>query len=232
MQVMAVLLAGCAPSSSWESTQAVCDFPMSQVDASSFVTPPAYPSASCVDAVVADFGFDMDSEPYALLDGEPDADSALGRLLWAAHALLTADLGPLDALQGAWATPSFREALAGPSLAPVNARLYDYVTSRVDMTLSADHADAAAGLQGDTLLLYDLPAGIDGAAVLVHEARHRDGFDHVPCGGEAICDADLAGSWGFELAVHELARDHSVDELAREIEQSWLDAIPARIVAE
>jgi hypothetical protein len=217
MLVVAVSLAGCEASSSWESTQAVCGFEMTQVSAASFVTPPVYPSSACVEAVVEDFGFDGDAD-------------ALGRLLWAAHALMTTDLGPVDELSGAWASSSFREALAGRWGTPVNVLLYDYVTARVEATLSGSHADAAAGLQGDTLFLYDLPSGIDGAAVLVHEARHRDGFDHVACGGEAVCDEDGEGAWGFELAVHELARDHSTDELARDIEQSWLEALSGRIV--
>jgi hypothetical protein len=203
---------------SWEATQAICDFEMTQVTADSFVIPPIYPTSACVDAVVADFGLDTTDE------------DALAGLLWAAHALLTTDLGPVDEMQGAWVSPSFRRALAGPERAPVNVRLYDYVTSRIEVTLAGTRTDAAAGLQGDTLFLYDLPPGIDGAAVLVHEARHHDGFEHVLCGGEAVCDEHEVGAWGFELAVHELARDHSVDELARDIEQSWLEVLPERIV--
>ena len=88
----------------------------------------------------------------------------------------------------------------------------------------------ARALRRHHLILYDLPTGIDGAAVLVHEARHQRGPDHLWCHGEPGCDLDASGSYGFQLAIHELARDAAGDELMGRVEQSWIDALDERIL--
>jgi hypothetical protein len=72
--------------------------------------------------------------------------------------------------------------------------------------------------------------GIDGAAVLVHEARHQSGPKHLWCGGEPVCDEDATGSYGFEMAVHEIVRDVATDELLQRVQQGWLDSLEERIL--
>jgi hypothetical protein len=246
MRVLLVLVSavsGCVPPSPSAITGAVCGFPPVWLDAAAAADPPPYPSEACVDAVLDDLSVDLDAvlaadglaDPYGLVRGEDLGGTAIGSLLWAAHALLAADLGPLGRLGGEWATGTFASEVSAVR-APggedaLGAMLYDYVAANVRSTTIGSRRDAAAGMQRGTLYLYDLPGGIDGAAVLVHEARHRAGPDHVLCGGELSCDADRTGSVAFELAVHQAALDAADDETIREIEQSWIEALEVRILS-
>lgn len=50
--------------------------------------------------------------------------------------------------------------------------------------------------------------GLRRAAVLIHEARHADGYFHVPCsssGNDFACDSDLNGPYGLEYIYLEMA---------------------------
>jgi hypothetical protein len=240
--VVGLLSVGCASPSRWADTRSVCGFTDAPLDAASMAAPPVYPSEACVDAVLDDFEVDREAlldwdelaDPYALVRGERDGATAVNDLLWAAHALLTVDLGRLNEVEGTWVSDTFRRQLAavGDPIAspPVSALLYDFVTGEVGLTAPGAREDASAGLQGRTLWLFDLPAGIDGAAVLVHEARHRSGPDHLWCRGRPMCDVDATGSVGFELAVHELAAQAADDEALAKLERGWLDALSERIL--
>lgn len=240
--LLPALLAACAPGSRWTQTQAICDFQAAPLDVASLASPPGYPSRDCVDAVLDDFGLERDvllaadglEHPYALVEGRTDGQGRIDGLLWAAHALIASDLGHLDDARGVWATDAFRTTLGDirrdtghGALGPL---LYDYATSRIRRT-TVEPLDAAAGMRGRTLLLVDLPVGIAGAAVLVHEARHSEGLEHVACGGGVICDPDATGALGFELAVHELARDAAEDQVVEEIASTWLETLRGRILS-
>lgn len=244
MRVWALLAlgAGCAEPPRFAETRAICGFEAERLDVASMMAPPAYPSTACVDAVLDDFDVRLGpvlaadglADPYGVTRGEDLSNTALGDLLGAARALLTVDLGERADIDTPWATRAFLDALdetaARTGAREVGALLYDYVTHEVRRTTVGDRTDAAAGLLRRKLILYDLPGGIDGAAVLVHEARHRAGPDHVLCGGEPVCDASTVGSFGFEIAVHAIALDHTEDVLAREIEAGWIDALGERIL--
>ncbi|HHO53971.1 MAG TPA: hypothetical protein ENK18_24650 [Deltaproteobacteria bacterium] len=242
LPLLAPVLAACAPESRWAQTQAICGFEASALDVAAFASPPRYPSRACVDAVLDDFGLDRGllldadglTDPYTLVEGSSDGQGLIDGLLWSAHALIASDLGTLDAATGIWLTDAFRTTLddihrttGQDALGPL---LYDYVTGRIHHT-TVEPLDAAAGMRGRTLVLVDLPVGIAGSAVLVHEARHSEGLQHVACGGRMICDPDATGALGFELAVHELARDAADDRVIAEIAETWLETLEVRVLS-
>ena len=231
------LLTACSPASRWESTSAVCAFPPATLDAASLAAPPAYPSEACVDAVFDDLGVDRSAllaadrleDPYGLVWGEDMAGTRVGDLLWAVHPLLALDLGRMGAIDGRWAGEAFRRAVGGADADPVTQVLYDYAVGEIGAT-TTEPLDAAAGLRGRTLVVGELPVGIGGTAVLIHEARHRRGPDHVSCGGEPVCDRTDDGAVGFQLAVHEIAQGRAADELMARTEAQWLEVLQARIL--
>jgi hypothetical protein len=237
--VLFALLTACAPSPRWSDTRALCGFEPAPLDRALTAV---FPSEACVDRVLDDLDADRDallaadglSDPYGLVWGEDLEGTATGALLSSAHALLTVDLGTRASVNGRWATPAFRGALdevaRHTGAQETSALLYDYVAHAVHRTTSGEREGALAGLHRRTLFLYDLPFGIDGAAILVHEARHDEGPDHVWCNGEAGCDSDPTGSYGFQMAVHEIARDATRDPWIRKIEQSWMDQTEHRIL--
>lgn len=185
--------------------------------------------ADCAAALLTDIG----GEPEALLDevgyaGSLDEHVAEGRLAGdqdALHSLvsglfwlLASDYGTVGAAEaGPFTDPTYEDAIlrAADDLdlgddAPLSQVLYDYVANRVIDVELADIAPADMLMRpgGHLLVARDAPAFAfeSAAAVLVHEARHRDGAEHVPCPAAGpvegrACDAALDGATGFEVAT-------------------------------
>lgn len=198
-------------------TQAECGLHPMPLDAEIYVDPPAL-DEECAAAVLDDFHADVDS----LADA-----GTLDTLLQAAAALMTVDLGPLRALPGSPVAEALRETAEVTGGEQVAELLYDYAAGRFTAVVGETDPDVHASVDTRSGVLAWAEvgaAGIDAAALLVHEARHRDGFDHVPCGsgGARTCDAGTDGPWGFQLVVHALAREAADDPFVADAEAAWI----------
>lgn len=204
LAVLAVLSA-CAPIEvvpRAAATRAVCGFEPTPPDTGALFEGVS-PTPACVDRIRADF----------------HAEGDVRTLVAGAAVLLASDLGRADG-DGAWAGAAFAAELETVAEVTggddVSALVYDYVTARFTSARPGDcgPADAATNvLTGELLWCADVATPIDAAALLAHEARHRDGFDHVRCADRRdVCDAGRDGPVGFQAALYERAAD-VVDDL-------------------
>jgi hypothetical protein len=168
----------------------------------------------CVDAMIGDFGIDVDSF------GEPDLSvqdlrESLDFILGGLHALLASDLGTVGQLREDAACPGwFRdeaETVAGWMGAsdddPAALVWYSYTASRIEgIRLSSETARTHIK-QGGFIVLADpvedwaLYMDVIGAAGLIaHESAHRDRPGHIRCdmNDTGWCDADTDGTLGLE----------------------------------
>ena len=113
----------------------------------------------------------------------------------------------------------------------------EYPTAVIDQAL--------ARLQGDPLFTFNrrdvatrvlsvtrLPRGVDGAAILAHEARHGDGEIHVACpdAPEDSCDDEGDGAYGLQRSVHALLLDRTTAEALAADQRGWIRMCDDRIV--
>lgn len=223
---MVVLLVGCvAPievEARFEDTRTACGLAPVPLDAEVYLRPPSLDD--CRDLVLADLGADEASLAAA---------GTLDALLAAAAALLAIDLGGVDELPDGPLADALGEVAAETGGDELAGLLYDYAASRFTATVGADDDEAHASVDtGSGVLRWSerTAAGLDGAALLVHEARHRDGHHHVACAdGEVVCDEGDDGAWGLQLAVHEAALAATEDELVGSAEEAWIAVVAESI---
>jgi hypothetical protein len=236
----------------------------------------------CVRALLGDVGAD----PGELLDevgydgslaehiedgravGDHDGLHTLVSGLWW---LLASDYGQVaDIAPSPWIGPAYAESTLeaaaelglGPG-APASQVLYDYVVNRVSTVEIADLGAADMEMApGDVLRVSRSPASGEfepSAAVLVHEARHADGYVHRWCPPDYAvpgrgCDDDTSGANGFEVATLTLniramptgtvdgcdpevdgyvrARDHALGNRLFQWEAFILEPVPAPEIRE
>ncbi len=237
MPLFIAFAAGCqaevelAPS--WDTTAWICGWTAEVNSAEgAFLERRPYRTPACIDAVMKDFDVDEHSflvadqlaNPYVLL-GNDDAvwNTRLGGLLWAAWALHTTDLGTLETVwQSDLIDPtvlsSIEETTVSLHSPNIQSALYDWVTSTVSQTQAAGptrEAMASFHTGTRTLVVRDVMYGFAGSALLVHEIRHDVGAGHIRCSFDAAsyCDDGPDGSYGFQLAVLEIARQRTTDPI-------------------
>lgn len=229
--------------SRFAETSAICRFDAGPVDLTAYTAEPAYPDDACVDAVLADFSADVPAllaadglrDPYDVVRGEPALGTVVGSLLGAARAFHTTELGTLDDLA---ADDPLRTELDAVSQVTGDDRIgplaYDFMTARIAGTTSGDTGDADAGMNRRTgRMVWDLrdAAALDGAALLLHESRHRDGWRHVDCGdGTSVCDEGDGGPVGFQMAMHARVLAAASDGSVVDLESERIDWLAGRIL--
>jgi hypothetical protein len=181
--------------------------------------PGTYPDDACVDAVLADFGVDVDAflsadalaDPYGYVRGDSSlASSGLSTVLAPARALLTLDFGGTHLTANDLVSSAYVDVVADVAAetgAPdLGAALYDFASSVIVATEPVEDDCGRACFDAETRTLNVRQPVTDGwtpGVVLVHEARHYWG-SHGDCpdgGGSCDPDASLANGFGLSSMV-------------------------------
>ncbi len=168
----------------------------------------------CVEAMISDFGIDVESfgEPdLTVKDLRQPLDFVLGGL----HALMASDLGTIGQLREDTACPSwFRaeaESIAGWMDAseedPAALVWYSYAASRIEGIRVSQETERTHIKKGGFIVLMDPVEDRDqfldvvgSAGLMAHESAHRDRPGHIECDKNTTgwCDADSDGTLGLE----------------------------------
>lgn len=218
------LLLACQPDAmrAWSTARAACDLDHGEHPADTLLAdrPALELGEACREQLTLDLGVDLDSFQA---DGERGQRS-LEALLHGAHLLIAGDFGTVgafldseDAARSGWERMAPRaEQLELSPADPAGALLYDHVGRSLSrIALDPELEGHGAIYRAGTMRLAPVEEGLVPpptwmAGVLVHEASHRTGPNHVPCeeGGAADCDPDLDGVYGTQAWMLETWRQH------------------------